>query len=207
MFCFDDYHTRLQNEVIILISFGLRSGSVTKVDDSGRLKANSHHHCQTRQNCLCLFRFGGVNRIPDNSRLSQTGNLKSERVQRNRHTRHDRDRTVFSCLAGGMNWALDASARPRRLRGCRPEYAVTRPTDCCLLAASLYCDSYAAPGDLFKSRCRDSRFLLVFVGFCPPNWVTACHSTDGGVRWEVQVLRWLDAGKQINRFDGCRRAN
>jgi len=161
LFCFDDYHTRLQNEVIILISFGLRSGSVSKVDDSGRLKANSHHHCQTRQNRLCLFRFGGVNRIPDNSRLSQTGNLKSERVQRNRHTRHDTDRTVFSCLAGRMNWALDASARPRRLRGCRPEYAFTRLTHCCLLAASLYCDSYAAPGDLFKSRCRDSRFLLV----------------------------------------------
>ena len=35
----------------------------------------------TKLSCLCRVRFGGVNWIPDNSRLSPTENLKSEHVQ------------------------------------------------------------------------------------------------------------------------------
>jgi len=34
----------------------------------------------TRLSCLCRVRFGGVNWIPDSSRLSPTENLKSEHV-------------------------------------------------------------------------------------------------------------------------------
>ena len=50
-----------------------------------------------------------MNWFPDNSRLSPTENVKSERVQSNRpvHTRHDQDRTVLSCLTGGVNWVLE----------------------------------------------------------------------------------------------------
>jgi len=50
-------------------------------------KANSHRHTRYDKNCLsclCGVRFGGVNWIPDNSRLSPTENLKSEHVHRNR---------------------------------------------------------------------------------------------------------------------------
>jgi len=36
----------------------------------------------TKLSCLCRVRFGGVNWIPDNSRLSPTENLKSEHVKR-----------------------------------------------------------------------------------------------------------------------------
>jgi len=62
----------------------------------------------TKLSCLCRLRFGGVNGIPDNSRLShsQTGNLKSEHVQSNRpvhtaahQTRHRQDRLVVSGVA------------------------------------------------------------------------------------------------------------
>ena len=38
----------------------------------------------TKLSCLCRGRFGGVNWIPDNSRLSPAGSLKSEHVQNNR---------------------------------------------------------------------------------------------------------------------------
>jgi len=37
----------------------------------------------TKLSCLCRVRFGGVNWIPDNSRLSLTENLKSEHVNSN----------------------------------------------------------------------------------------------------------------------------
>ena len=37
----------------------------------------------TELSCLCRVRFGGVNWIPDNSRLSPTVNLKSEHVSSN----------------------------------------------------------------------------------------------------------------------------
>ena len=62
----------------------------------------------TKLSCPCRVRFGGVNWIPDNSRLLPTENLKSEHVQSNRplRSRHDTDRTVLSCLAAGVNWAL-----------------------------------------------------------------------------------------------------
>jgi len=58
----------------------------------------------TKLSCLCRVCFGGVNWIPDNSRLSLTENLKSELVQSIRnamqcncsiHTRQDR--LVVSC--------------------------------------------------------------------------------------------------------------
>ena len=49
----------------------------------------------TKLSCLCCVRIGGVNWIPDNSRLSPTENLKSEQWSNShRHTRHDTDRTV-----------------------------------------------------------------------------------------------------------------
>jgi len=62
----------------------------------------------TKLSCLCRVRFGGVNWIHDNSRLCPTKYSKSEHVQSNRpiHTRHDKDRTVLSRLAGGVNWSL-----------------------------------------------------------------------------------------------------
>ena len=54
----------------------------------------------TKLSCLCRVRFGGVNGIPDNSRLSPTKNMKSEHVSSNCpiHAGHDTDRTVLSCL-------------------------------------------------------------------------------------------------------------
>ena len=53
----------------------------------------------TKQSCLCCVRFGGVNWIPDNSRLSPTENLKSEYVLGNCpiHT-GTTDTTRLSCL-------------------------------------------------------------------------------------------------------------
>ena len=50
--------------------------------------------------CLCRVRFGGVNGIPGNSRLSPTKNMKSEHVSSNCpiHARHNTDRTVLLCL-------------------------------------------------------------------------------------------------------------
>ena len=87
------------------------------------IKANSHRHARhDKLSCLCRVRFRGVNWIPDNSRLSPTENLKSKHVHSNRpirigirHIRHDRDRTVLSCLMGGVNWAfeLEVILRPR----------------------------------------------------------------------------------------------
>jgi len=41
-------------------------------------------HTATSDTCLCRVCFGGVNCIPDNSRLSPTENLNSEHVQSNR---------------------------------------------------------------------------------------------------------------------------
>ena len=66
----------------------------------------------TELSCLCRVCPGGVNLILDDSRLSPTENVKSEHVQSNRpvHTGHDTDSTVWSCLAGGVNWALDCMA-------------------------------------------------------------------------------------------------
>jgi len=55
----------------------------------------------TKLSCLCRVRLGGVNWIPDNSRLSPAENMKSERVQGNRpiHTgTPDTTQTGPSCL-------------------------------------------------------------------------------------------------------------
>ena len=38
----------------------------------------------TKLSCLCRVRFGGVNWIPDNSRLSPTKNSKFEQFESNR---------------------------------------------------------------------------------------------------------------------------
>jgi len=53
---------------------------------SGRLMLSSHRPPPdtTKLSCLCRVRFGGVNWIPDNSRLSPKENLESEHVQSNR---------------------------------------------------------------------------------------------------------------------------
>jgi len=53
----------------------------------------------TKLSCMRCIRFGSVNWIPDNSRLSTTENLKSEHVNSNCpiHTATT-DRTVLSCL-------------------------------------------------------------------------------------------------------------
>ena len=65
----------------------------------------------TKLSCLCRVRFGGVNWIPDNSRLSPTENLKSEHVQSNRPVDAGTPYTTQtgpSCRVwyGGVNWAL-----------------------------------------------------------------------------------------------------
>ena len=67
----------------------------------------------TKLSCLCRVRFGDVNRIPDNSRLSPTEILKSEYVNGNCavHTATpDTTRTGLFCVVsgvcGGVNWAL-----------------------------------------------------------------------------------------------------
>jgi len=60
----------------------------------------------TKLSCLCRVRFGGVNWIPDNSRLSHTENVKSEHVQNNRPIhigRPDATQTVSIVLSGGVN--------------------------------------------------------------------------------------------------------
>jgi len=65
---------------------------------------------QARHNKTVLFVSRVVNWIPDNSRLSVAEDSKAEHVQSHRpiHTRHDTDKTVLSCLAAGVNWALQA---------------------------------------------------------------------------------------------------
>jgi len=50
----------------------------------------------TKLSCLCRVRFGGVNGIPDNSRLSPTKNYFSSNCPI--HARHNTDRTVLLCL-------------------------------------------------------------------------------------------------------------
>jgi len=63
------------------------------------LKANLQLHARQDKTVWSVpRRFGGVNWIRDNSRLSLTENLKSKSSNSHRHTRHDNDRTVLSCL-------------------------------------------------------------------------------------------------------------
>ena len=70
----------------------------------------------TKPSCPCRIRFGDVNWIPDNSRLSPTENSKSEHAQSNRpihtgahQTRYRPDRLVVSGAA-----VRTESARPPR---------------------------------------------------------------------------------------------
>jgi len=70
----------------------------------------------TKLSCLCRVRFGGVNWIPDNSRLSTTENLKSEHVQSNRpiHTAtRQHCRACLSTAAAGTQ-ARQAARPPTR---------------------------------------------------------------------------------------------
>ena len=78
---------------------------------AGRVKASSHRPAPdtTKLSCLCRVRFGGVNWIPDNSRLSLTENLKSEHVQSNRPTHTGTPDTTqigpfCRVWCGGVNW-------------------------------------------------------------------------------------------------------
>jgi len=82
------------------------------------LKASSHRHATdtTKLSCLCRVRFRGVNWIPDNSRLSPTENLKSERVNSScpiltaTPDTTQTDRTVSSCLV----WRCELSRLDRQ---------------------------------------------------------------------------------------------
>jgi len=54
----------------------------------------------TKLSCLCRVRFGGVNWIPDNSRLSPTENVKPEHVNSSRSIHiatADTTQTGLSC--------------------------------------------------------------------------------------------------------------
>jgi len=67
---------------------------------------------QTRQNCLCLCphqrceldsRRRQLKTVAD--RKFEVGTRSQQSSNSHRHTRHDTDRIVLSCLAGGVNWA------------------------------------------------------------------------------------------------------
>ena len=78
----------------------------------------------TKLSCLRRVRFGGVNWIPDNSRLSPTGNLRSEHVQSNRRIhigRPDTTQTGPSCRVwcGGVNWARHLTLNTNS-NNCKP---------------------------------------------------------------------------------------
>ena len=63
----------------------------------------------TKLSCLCRVRFGGMNWIPDKSRLSPTEHLKSKHVN-NTHTRtHTRLTALFPEL---LRWAGTRKAKP-----------------------------------------------------------------------------------------------
>ena len=80
----------------------VRSPAVWRCDfDSRQLKI--------RYDTRCARKPTRVSFIYRTERPSPAENLNAERVQSNRpiHTRHDTDKTVLSCLAGGVNWSLD----------------------------------------------------------------------------------------------------
>ena len=106
-----------------------RAGSVPCADGS-RKSTIEHRHSTladlklihtampdtTKLSCPCRVRFGGVNWIPDNSRLSPTENLKTEHVNNNcpiHSATPDTTQTGLSCrvYCGGVNWAF---TRPHR---------------------------------------------------------------------------------------------
>ena len=76
----------------------------------------------TKLSCLCRVRFGGVNWIPDNSRLSPTENLKPEQVQSN------------SPIHTGTPGTTQTGPSCRVWCGCETESA--RPPDKCVLNRS-----------------------------------------------------------------------
>jgi len=77
----------------------------------------------TKLSCLRRVRFGGVKRIPDNSRLSPTENLKSEHVHSSRpiHTgTPDTTKTGPSCRVwcGGVNRVGPTARQVRSASEC-----------------------------------------------------------------------------------------
>jgi len=82
------------------------------------VKANSHRHTRNdkKLSCLCRVRFGGVNWIPDNSRLSPTENLKPEHVHSPIHTTTP-DTTQTGRCELGIRSVL-ASGRSRSHQQC-----------------------------------------------------------------------------------------
>jgi len=71
----------------------------------------------TKLSCLCYVRFGGMNWIPNNSRLSpielEVWTRSEQSSNSRRHTRHNTDRTILSCLV----WRCELS-RPDRRQVC-----------------------------------------------------------------------------------------
>ena len=92
-------------ETTLSLSYRMRNTEAGLKGPTGKL-IHTTRPDHTKQSCLCRVCFSGVNWIPDNWRLSPTENMKSEHVNGNCsiHTAwHDTDRTVLSCLAGGVN--------------------------------------------------------------------------------------------------------
>jgi len=71
----------------------------------------------TKLTCLCYVRFGGMNWIPNNSRLSpielEVWTRSEQSSNSRRHTRHNTDRTILSYLV----WRCELS-RPDRRQVC-----------------------------------------------------------------------------------------
>jgi len=76
------------------------------------LKANSHRHAGHDKTVLslscpirrCKLYSRQLKTVADRTFEVRTRSEQSSNSQR--HNRHDADRTVLSCLAGGVNWAL-----------------------------------------------------------------------------------------------------
>ena len=68
----------------------------------------------TKLTCLSYVRFGGMNWIPNNSRLSpielEVWTRSEQSSNSRRHTRHNTDRTILSCLV----WRCELSRPDRR---------------------------------------------------------------------------------------------
>ena len=75
------------------------------------------------QSCLCRVRFGGVNWIPDNSRLSPVERLKSEHVNSSRPIHigtPDTTQTGLSCpvWCGDVNGVVPTARQARSASEC-----------------------------------------------------------------------------------------
>ena len=127
----------------------------------------------TKLFCLCRVRFGGVNWIPDNSRLSPTENLKSEHVQSNRpiHTgTPDTTQIGQFCRVwcGGVNWV-----GPTARQVCSASECVGRHRHC-------RCD---------RRTHSDAEHICRAVGptqFTPPDTTQHCLVVSGG-RSELRI--------------------